>query len=59
MSVRTVLFCDFLGDYQLEPVVELINFKVHRLGFAIREISCDDGETYYCYVNTVVSLSLQ
>ncbi|KNB42528.1 nhypothetical protein [Blastocystis sp. subtype 4] len=54
MSVRTVLFYDFLGDYRLEPVVELINSKIHRLGFAIREISCDDGEYYYCYVNTVV-----
>ena len=54
MSVRTVLFYDFLGDYRLE----LINSKIHRLGFAIREISCDDGEYYYCYVNTVFALSL-
>ena len=58
MSVRTVLFYDFLGDYRLEPVVELINSKINRLGFAIREISCDDGEYYYCYVNTVFALSL-
>ena len=58
MSVRTLCFPDFLGIYQLRPVIELINSKLHRFGFAIREISCDDGENYYCCVNTVVYLKL-
>ena len=58
MSVRTTLLYESLGDYRLEPVIELINSKIHRFGFAIREIGCDDGENYFCYMNTVFLSSL-
>lgn len=42
------------GNYTLESAVELINSKLRDLGFTISETSCDDGEIYYCFINTVL-----
>ena len=41
------------GNYSLDNAVELINAKLRDLGFTISETSCDDGEIYYCFINTV------
>lgn len=43
------------GNYSLESAVELINSKLRDLGFTISETSCDDGEIYYCFINTVLA----
>ncbi|KAK8793117.1 hypothetical protein WA588_005854, partial [Blastocystis sp. NMH] len=45
---------DYQCNYSLENAVELINAKLRDLGFTISETSCDDGEIYYCFINTKV-----
>lgn len=37
----------------MEEVIEMINSKLLDMGFTISESSCDDGNVYYSFVNTV------
>lgn len=34
-------------------MVSMINNKLRDIGFSINESVCDDGYTYYCFINTV------
>ena len=42
-----------VASYEASAVVSDINKKLRDIGFSISESVCDDGCTYYCYVNTV------
>ena len=42
-----------VASYEASAVVCDINKKLRDIGFSISESVCDDGCTYYCYVNTV------
>lgn len=37
----------------MDEVIEMINSKLLDMGFTISESSCDDGNVYYSFVNTV------
>ncbi|KAK8818224.1 hypothetical protein AV274_2505 [Blastocystis sp. ATCC 50177/Nand II] len=42
----------FKTSYQVAPVISMINNKLRDIGFSINESVCDDGYTYYCFINT-------
>lgn len=44
----------YVASFNLESVIGDINTAIRDIGFSIKDMNCDDGESYYCFINTVL-----